>query len=255
MPVLFIGHGSPMNAIEKNTFTKEWVKIANSIPRPKAILCISAHWHKNSPTEITASEKLHTIHDFHGFPKQLFEVNYSPLGNETLCQQISQKVSATEIKLNHEYGIDHGAWSILMHMFPKADISVLQLSIDKDKNPQWHYELGKELKFLRNEDVLIIGSGNIVHNLSLLDWQYTKSGYEWANSASEKLKKLIFKNDIHKLTDYTKLGAEVNLAIPSPEHFLPLLYVLGMKEHEDNIIMFNDELVMGSLSMTSLRIG
>ena len=254
MPVLFIGHGSPMNAIEANKFTSEWVKLAAELPKPKAVLCISAHWHSNHMTEITASEKLATIYDFGGFPAKLHETEYTPPGDSNLCRHIVRMVNLTPIRLNYSYGIDHGCWSILKHMYPDAKTKVLQLSIDSSKSPQWHFNLGAQLKELRKEGVLVLGSGNIVHNLRHLDWNNQARGYEWAETASAKIKQLILNLDFSALTDYTKLGEDIVLAIPSPDHYLPLMYILGLMDDDDTISLFNDELIMGSLSMTSLKI-
>lgn len=255
MPALFIGHGSPMNALDENNFTREWVKLAQAIPRPKAILCISAHWYADSATAITSALQLETIHDFHGFPQALFAVNYSPKGDISLCKHIVELVSKVTIELNPNYGIDHGAWSVLKHMYPDADIPVLQLSIDSTKTPRWHYELAQQLKPLREEGVLVIASGNIVHNLRMLDWHNPDSGYVWAQTASTKIKNLIIEEKYFELFDYTALGNDVMMAIPTPEHFLPLLYTLGLKEANDEVVFLNNKLVMGALSMTSLKIG
>lgn len=255
MPALFIGHGSPMNALESNRFTQKWGELAAEIPRPIAILCISAHWYINSPTAITAAAKLNTIHDFYGFPQALFDVDYSPLGDVQLCERIVGLIEKPKIQLNTEYGIDHGAWSILKQMYPRADVPVLQLSIDSSKSPEWHYALGQQLSILRNEGILIIASGNIIHNLHLIDWYHPNHGFKWAVRASDKIKQLILQRKDTELFSYDSLGDEVKLAIPSPEHFLPLLYLLGLRDENDGLEFFNDELIMGSLSMTSIKIG
>ena len=253
MPALFIGHGSPMNAIEENHFTRRWLKLATDIPRPTAILCISAHWYESAPVAITSAPKLKTIHDFYGFPEELFAVNYTPDGDPALCSRIAELVPG--LTLNPTYGIDHGAWSILIRMYPHADIKVLQLSLDSSKSPQWHFDCAQKLSALRDEGVLIIGSGNIVHNLRLLDWYHPQSGHSWVHHASTRIKELILAEDYAQLCNYPALGAEVMQAIPTPEHFLPLLYILGLKTKEDKISFFNDELVMGSLSMTGVQVG
>lgn len=250
--VLFVGHGNPMYAIEENGFTQNWRKIGETLPKPKAILVISAHW-ETVGTFVTAMPNPRTIHDFYGFPQALFDVNYNPPGSPELAKEISAKVRQTKVELDFEWGLDHGTWSVLRHIFPKADVPIIQLSLDRTKPASWHYELSKELQFLRNEDVLIIGSGNIVHNLRLINFR-NNSGSDWANSANETLKKLILGNDHESLVNYQTLGEEVRFAVPTPEHFLPLLYVLGLKTEGEKIEVFNDVVELNSISMTSFLI-
>jgi 4,5-DOPA dioxygenase extradiol len=254
MPVLFVGHGSPMNAIEKNEFSNTWAKVAQSIPRPDAVLCISAHWETNE-TEVTAMPKPKTIHDFGGFPQELFDVQYPAPGSPELAEEIIRTISKFNINADKSWGLDHGCWSVIRCMYSKADIPVLQLSLNYAAETSFHYELAKELFFLREKKILIIGSGNIVHNLRLIDWEMEEGGAEWAVSANNLLKELINSNDHQKLIDYKSLGKEVQLGIPTPEHYLPLLYALALKQPEESITYFNDKLVLGSMSMTSLKIG
>jgi 4,5-DOPA dioxygenase extradiol len=253
MPLLFIGHGSPMNGIEDNEFSHKWEQLGKEIPRPKAVLCISAHWFTKG-THITAMENPQTIHDFGGFPKALFDVQYPAPGNPALAKEAAQLIHKTTVGLDHEWGLDHGTWSIVKRMYPEATIPVLQLSIDYTKGPQYHYELAKELESLRKKGVLIIGSGNIVHNLRILDWQRPTTGYDWAIDMNEKFKEAILSNNHTPLINFESLGQGAKLSIPTPEHYLPLLYILGMKGGKDKVSIFNDKLAMGSISMTSVKI-
>lgn len=252
MPVLFVGHGSPMNALLENEYSLGWKSIASSIPKPKAILCISAHWETNG-TFVTAMEQPKTIHDFGGFPNELFEFLYPAPGSLEIAIEAQKSIQTVNVGLDHTWGLDHGCWSIMTHLYPKADVPVLQLSLDYNKSPLWHYNLAKELSSLRKKGILIIGSGNIVHNLRMLSWNSEKP-YDWALEANEKIKGLISSEEHTKLINYTELGKEVLLAIPSPEHYLPLLYILGMKNKNERVSFFNDKAEMGSISMTSLKI-
>jgi 4,5-DOPA dioxygenase extradiol len=253
MPVLFVGHGSPMNAIEDNEFSNEWKKVGNSIPKPEYILCVSAHW-ETPGSYVTAMENPPTIHDFGGFPKELYEVEYPAPGSPELARRTVNNIKKTEVKPDKKWGLDHGTWSILKHMYPDADVPVIQLSLDYGKTPQYHYELAKELAFLRKKGVLIIGSGNMVHNLRIIDWRNANGGHDWAVEANSKFKNLILNNEHMQLIEYNKLGKEIELAVPTPEHFLPLLYALALKEENENVTFFNDKTVLGSLSMTSVII-
>ena len=257
MPALFVGHGSPLIAIEKNEFVDEWKKIAASIPKPKAILCISAHWETHG-SAVNNNENPKTIHDFGGFPRALYEIEYAAKGDTKLAVEIAKDIE--EIMLSSEWGIDHGAWTVLMHMYPEADIPVLQLSINHDKPAQYHYDLAKKLSYLREQGVLILGSGNIVHNLQLIKWtddNYAELSYLWANEFNEQVKNLILENKHQALIDYKKIGndeTENIKPIPTPEHYIPLLYILGVKNENDAISFYNDKIVMGSLSMTCVKI-
>lgn len=249
MPVLFVGHGNPMYAIEENSFTETWAGLGENLPKPKAIVCISAHW-ETVGTFVTAMPNPKTIHDFFGFPQALFDVQYPAQGNPKLAKEIAEKLS---VKLDNDWGLDHGTWSVLKHIYPKADVPVLQISLDKTKSPSEHYEFAKKLQFLRNEDMLIIGSGNIIHNLRLVNFR-NRNGDEWANIANKTLKELILADDHEGLANYENLGNEVRLAIPTPEHYLPLLYVLALKNEGEKIEFFNDAVELGSLSMTSILV-
>jgi len=257
MPVLFVGHGSPMNAIEENEFVFKWRELGDSIPWPKAILCISAHW-ETSGTFVTAMPRPSTIHDFGGFPKELYNVQYPAPGSPELAFEVKREVLSTSVGLDEKWGLDHGAWSVIKNIYPGADVPVVELSMDYNLTPQYHYELAKELVRFRRKGVLIIGSGNIVHNLRMISWEHANEpeyGFDWALLANDIFKKLILDNNYKDLINYQKLGREVQMAVPTPDHFIPLLYTLALKEEKESIEFFNDKPVMGSLSMISLRIG
>ena len=257
MPVLFLGHGSPMNAIEENEFTAGFRSAGERIPRPRAVLVVSAHW-ETAGTFVTAMEKPKTIHDFGGFPKALFEVQYPAPGSPELARETRDLVKRTTVGLDDKWGLDHGAWSVVKHLFPKADVPVVQLSLDYRQTPQYHYQLARDLSALRDKGVLIIGSGNMVHNLGLLAWDKLNDneyGFDWAIEASEKMKKYINSGDHHSLINYTAQGKPFQLAIPSPDHYLPLLYTLALKNDNEQIELFNDKAIAGSLTMTSVGIG
>ena len=256
MPVLFLGHGSPMNAIEENEFVTGFRNIAKGIPKPNAILCVSAHW-ETKGTFVTAMQNPTTIHDFGGFPKELFAVQYPAPGSPDLAKQTKSLITKTEVGLDEKWGLDHGAWSVIKHLYPNADIPVIQMSIDYSQGPQYHYELAQQIKSLRKKGVLVIGSGNIVHNLGKVDWKRLNEtfGFDWAIEANEKMKKFILSGDHKQLINFRSHGKAFDLAIPTPEHYLPLLYSLALKEEKDEVILFNDKALAGSLSMTSLKIG
>lgn len=255
MPLLFVGHGTPMNAIEHNRFSLQWKELSNKLPRPKAILCISAHWEK-AETSITAMEHPETIHDFGGFPRELYMQQYPAPGSAALAETIIKQVK--EISANYDWGLDHGTWSVLKHIYPDADIPVVQLSIDRKRSMQEHYELGKALRFLRREGVLIMGSGNMVHNLWLAradeNGFNNNFAYNWAIHLNNTMKEHILSGNHEPLINYHELGKDAELAVTSEEHYIPLLYVLGAQEPGNKINIFNDEIVAGSLSMTSLII-
>ena len=256
MPVLFLGHGSPMNAIEENEFVRGFRKIGEEIPKPNTVLVVSAHW-ETKGTFVTAMEKPKTIHDFGGFPKELYEVQYPAPGNPELAKETKSIIKKTDVGLDVGWGLDHGAWSIVKHLYPDADVPVIQLSLDYQKSPQYHYELAKELSSLRKKGVLIIGSGNMVHNLRMVDWRRLNEvnySYDWASEASEKMKKFILSGNLKQLINYQSQGKEFSLSIPTPEHYLPLLYALALKEENDDVSLFNDKAVGGSLTMTSVKI-
>ena len=257
LPVVFIGHGSPMNAIEDNQFSRTWAKFGKEIPKPKAVLVVSAHWLTNG-TFVTAMEQPRTIHDFGGFPQELFNVQYPAKGNPELAAETSKLITSTTVGLDHEWGLDHGTWSVVKHMYPNADIPVLQLSIDYNKPAQYHYDLAQQLKSLRSKGVLIIGSGNMVHNLRMVAWdklQEPEYGFDWAIEMNTIFKEKIGNRDVQSLIAYEKLGAAAKLAIPSPDHYYPLIYSLALQDKQDEISFFNDKLVGGSLNMTSVKFG
>lgn len=256
MPVLFLGHGSPMNAIEENEFVKGFRDVGSEIEKPTAILCISAHW-ETKGTLVTAMEKPRTIHDFGGFPKALHEVQYPAPGSPEIAAQTKSIITSTEVGLDDKWGLDHGAWSVIKHMYPDADVPVLQMSIDYTQPPQYHYNLAKELASLRNKGVLIVGSGNMVHNLGMVAWDKLNEEYafDWAKEANEKMKTWITEGNHTSLIDFANQGSAFKLAIPTPEHYLPLLYTLALKEEKEAVTLFNDKPLAGSLSMTSVKIG
>lgn len=257
MPVLFVGHGSPMNAIEENEFVEGWRNIGKTIPRPKAILCVSAHW-ETKGTFVTAVPRPQTIHDFGGFPKALYDVQYPAPGSPELANETKRIITKTGIGLDEKWGLDHGAWSVIRRIYPEANVPVIEMSLDYSQGPQYHYDLGKQLAALRNKGVLIIGSGNLVHNLRMVAWDKMNEpeyGFDWAIQANDKFKQLIQSGNHKELINYTALGREVQLAVPSPDHYLPLLYTLAIKEENETVSFFNDKAVMGSLTMTSVKIG
>ena len=257
MPVLFLGHGSPMNAIEENQFVQGFRNISREIPKPNAILCISAHWFTNG-TFVTAMQNPKTIHDFYGFPKELFEVQYPAPGSPELARETAELLLPEIVEEDHSWGLDHGAWSVIKHLYPNAEIPVIQLSIDYTKPPQYHFDLAKKLQKLRKKGILIIGSGNIVHNLRMIDWKNINTvgaGWDWAIEAREKTNNWLLDGNFQNLIDYQRQGVALQTAVPSPDHYLPLIYSLGLKEKSENLSLFNDELIGGSLSMTSVRIG
>jgi len=256
MPVLFLGHGSPMNAIEENEFVSGFRTIAKTLPKVKAVLCVSAHWYTKG-TMVTAMPLPKTIHDFGGFPDALFNVQYPAPGSPELAKQTKELIKTTTVGLDNDWGLDHGAWSVLTHLFPKADVPVIQLSIDYTKPASYHFELAKELQSLREKGILIVGSGNIVHNLGLAAFDRINEnfGFDWAVEAREKVNLRLMKNDFNEIIHYEKLGKALQLAAPTPDHYLPLIYTLGLKTDADKLELFNDKLLAGSLSMTSVKIG
>ena len=252
MPVLFIGHGSPMNAIEDTEFSRAWAEVARSLPKPKAVLCISAHWQTDG-TCVTAMEQPKTIHDFYGFPPALFEKRYPAPGSPDLARMTQAMLREAHVELDSEWGLDHGTWAVLCQMYPKADVPVVQLSLDETKQPAFHYELGRALRGLRKKGVLIIGSGNIVHNLREVVWEDT--AYDWALEFDAKVKDLILSGDHKAIIDYSRLGRSAQLAVPTLDHYLPLLYVLGVQDKADGVSFFADKVTLGSMSMRSVRFG
>jgi 4,5-DOPA dioxygenase extradiol len=257
MPVLFLGHGSPMNAIEENEFVAGFRKVAQKLPTPNAILCISAHWFTKG-TKVTAMEMPKTIHDFGGFPQALFDVQYPAKGSPQLASETKALLQPTVVELDEKWGLDHGAWSVIKHLYPEANIPVVQMSIDYTQPPAYHFELAKKLQVLRQKGVLIIGSGNIVHNLGLVDFanfHRDDYGFDWAIEARATINNYMMDGNYDPLLHYQKLSKAIQLAVPSPDHYLPLIYTLALQQKGEELTLFNDKLLAGSLSMTSVRIG
>lgn len=257
MPALFLGHGSPMNAVEENEFVRGFRNIAATIPKPNAILCISAHWETRG-TFVTAMEYPQTIHDFGGFPEQLYQVQYPAAGNPALAQQTKELVRSTTVGLDYKWGLDHGAWSVIKHLYPAADVPVIQMSLDRRMSAEQHYNLARELRSLRNKGVLIIGSGNMVHNLGRVAWEKLNQpeyGYDWALEARAKMTQCILDGNHKDLINYHSQGKAFDLAIPTPEHYFPLLYTLALQDRNEHLSLFNDKAIGGSLTMTSVKIG
>ena len=257
MPALFVGHGTPMNALEDNSFTHNWNRVTNTIPNPTAIVCISAHW-ETKGTYVTAMENPQTIHDFYGFPRELFAQNYPAKGNPQLADTIINKSTDMQILADTTWGLDHGSWSVLKHMYPQANVPVLQISIDKTKDMRWHYEFAQTLAYLRTKGVLMLGSGNIIHNLRMMrvegDDFNAEYGFDWAYEIEEMIVNTLRNNDIDRLINYRQLHKDIQFAIPTPEHYIPFLYMLGMRDKSSNLDIFNDTIVAGSLDMLSLVI-
>jgi 4,5-DOPA dioxygenase extradiol len=257
MPILFLGHGSPMNAIEENQFVEGFRKVGKTIPKPNAILCISAHW-LTKGTKVTAMDLPPTIHDFGGFPKALFDVQYPAPGSPELAKETQQILSPIAVELDDSWGLDHGAWSVIKHLYPNADIPVIQMSIDYNQPMNYHFELANKLQSLREKRILIIGSGNIIHNLRMVDFANMDKdnyGYDWAIEVREKVNNFLLDGNYNPLIQYEKQSKAFQLAIPTPDHYIPLLYILGLQQKNEQLSLFNDKLVAGSLSMTSVKIG
>jgi 4,5-DOPA dioxygenase extradiol len=252
MPAFFLGHGSPMNAIEDNEFSLAWQEAARHIPTPKAILCISAHW-ETLGTHVTAMQAPRTIHDFYGFPQPLFEKQYPAPGSPELAARVASLLGKDKVLLDQTWGLDHGAWSVLCRMYPEARLPVVQLSLDRSIDPAGHYQLGSELELLRQEGVLIIGSGNLVHNLRLMVWE--DRAFDWAVEYDARVTQWILEGDHDSIIHYEKCGKPALLSVNSAEHYLPLLYVLGVKDKAEPISFFADKIWGGSLSMRCVRIG
>jgi 4,5-DOPA dioxygenase extradiol len=249
MPVLFVGHGSPMNALEDNEFSRAWADTARTLPRPRAILCISAHWETDG-VWVTGMERPETIHDFGGFPRALFEMQYPAPGAPELARLVQETVKTAAVRLDRAWGLDHGTWSVLCRMFPRAEIPVVQLSLDRAQSPEFHYALGAELRALRTQGILIVGSGNVVHNLRVVSWQ--DNAYDWAVEFDETVRRLIVAGDHEPLIHYESLGKAARLSIPTNEHYLPLLYALGLRDEQDQVRFFADRVTLGSMSMRSV---
>jgi 4,5-DOPA dioxygenase extradiol len=252
MPVLFVGHGSPMNAIEDNEFSRAWKQVGQKVPTPRAIICVSAHWVTRG-TLVTAMDKPRTIYDMYGFPPELYEVRYDAPGAPDLAKQVRRIIQGTEVRDDQEWGLDHGTWSVLTHMFPKADIPVIQMSLDATITPEKHYKIAAQLKELREENVLIMGSGNIVHNLRMA--RFDDSAYDWAVQFDARVANWIEQNDHDPIVHYEKGDQAAALAINTAEHYLPLLYSLALRDEDDKVSFFADKVMGGSISMRSVKIG
>jgi len=254
MPALFVGHGSPLNAIEDNAFSRTWREIGERIPRPSAILCVSAHW-ETRDVHVTAGRAPATIHDFYGFPRALYDIQYPAPGAPELASRVVRLVHGAQVRPDHARGLDHGSWAVLRLMYPRADIPVLQLSLDTGQPAAFHYLLGQELAPLRDEGVLIVGSGNVVHNLAVMDRGGRGAGYDWAIEFNDVLRERIARREHDALIDYRELHPASTAAIPTPEHYLPLLYSLAVRDEAEPIAFFNDQVALGSISMLSVWIG
>lgn len=252
MPVLFVGHGSPMNAVEDNEFSRAWTEAGKTLPKPRAILCISAHWVTRG-TLVTAMEQPRTIHDMYGFPKELYEVTYPAPGSPNLAEQIRRIIKKTDVQMDQDWGLDHGTWSVLHRMFPEANIPVIQMSLNANLQVSDHYEVARQLQDLREEGVLIISSGNIVHNLSLVEFR--DFAYDWAAEFDGKVKNWILEDNHEPLINFQKQGQAAQLSINSGEHYVPLLYALALKIENEPVSFFAEKVWGGSVSMRSVRIG
>ena len=257
MPVLFLGHGSPMNALYDNEFTREWHKIGTSLnTAPAAVLCISAHWLTRGATAVTAMPYPKTIHDFGGFPQALFDMQYPAAGSPALAEATAEAMQNIHVHRDYEWGLDHGTWSVLHHMFPQANIPVVQLSVDYSQNAQYHYDLAKQLASLRRRGVLIVASGNLVHNLGRIEYGRMDDlyGFDWALEADAQMQRFLLQHDHQALINWQAQGTAFQLAIPTPDHYYPMLYALALQEEQDELTLFNAKAVGGSLTMTSFRL-
>ncbi len=255
MPAIFFGHGNPLNALQSNEWTEGWARIGNSIPRPKAIVCVSAHWYL-SATLVTATERPRTIHDFGGFPRELYEVEYPAPGLPELAARVRDLLAPVPAGLDNHWGLDHGTWSVLCHVFPGADVPVVQLSIDETQPAAFHYELARRLAPLRDEGVLVMGSGNLVHNLHTYAWGRRKvEPFDWAVRFEERARGLLLAGDHTPLVNYESLGADARLSAPTPDHYLPLLYVIAQRREDDEVSFPVEGFDGGSISMLSIQIG
>jgi len=253
MPAVFFGHGSPMNAIDDNAYTKAWERIGQTMPRPTAIVAVSAHWYTRG-TAVTAMEQPPTIHDFGGFPQALFDIRYPAPGDPALARRIQSLLAPVPVHLDTEWGLDHGTWSVLVKAFPKADIPVLQLSIDATQPNSFHLELGRRLSALRDEGVLLIASGDVVHNLRAMR-RGTTQGYDWAERFNAQVRDALLQGDNDKLVDYAAWGDDAMLSVPTPEHFLPLLYIAGARRDDESVSIAVDGMDLGSVSMLTAVVG
>jgi len=255
MPAIFFGHGNPLNALQQNDWTKGWATIGKSVPRPRAIVCVSAHWYLPG-TLVTAMNQPRTIHDFGGFPRELYQVQYRSPGALEVATRVQELLAPFPVALDQSWGLDHGTWSVLVHVYPEADVPVIQLSIDETQPAAFHFALGKRLAPLRDEEILVMGSGNLVHNLHTYAWgRHTPEPYDWAVRFEEAAKQLMVDGNFEPLVDYESLGRDAVLSIPTPDHYLPLLYVLGTKRDGDAITFPVKGVDGGSVSMLTVQVG
>jgi 4,5-DOPA dioxygenase extradiol len=252
MPVVFFGHGSPMNTLERNRYTEAWRKIGESIPTPKAILCVSAHWYTEG-TAVTAMSRPRTIHDFYGFPQALFDVQYPAPGSPEIAERVRELLTPIDVALDESWGLDHGTWSVLKHAYPKANVPVLQLSIDGTRPAQFHYDIARRLAPLRDERILIAGSGNVVHNLRLM--RPGAQALDWAVRFNERVRAALASRDHRTLVEFEKLGSDARLSVPTPEHYLPLLYIAGLQGADESMSFPVDGYDLGSVSMLTAAAG
>ena len=255
LPAIFVGHGNPMNALQRNAYTDSWRRIAAEMPRPRAILAISAHWYIPA-TAVTGAAAPRTIHDFGGFPRELFQVQYPAPGDPALARHVQEMLAPLDVALDETWGLDHGTWSVLCHLFPDADVPVVQLSIDETRPGSFHFDLGRRLAPLREAGVLIFGSGNLVHNLHTYAWgRHTPEPFDWAVRFESEARRLMTSGDFAPLQDYETLGQDALLSVPTPDHYLPLLYVLGAARDGETIGFPVEGVDGGSISMLSVRVG
>jgi 4,5-DOPA dioxygenase extradiol len=254
MPAVFFGHGSPMNALEQNRYTEAWRRIGASVPKPEAILCVSAHWMTRG-TAVTAMDKPRTIHDFGGFPQELFEVQYPAPGSPSLAARVRERLAPINVQQDQSWGLDHGTWSVLAHVYPDANVPIVQLSLDAGLSPRSHYELGARLAPLRDEGVLIVGSGNVVHNLGRIQWAEDARPYDWAARFNEKVRAHLMAREHQALIDYASLGDDARLSVPTPEHYLPLLYILAQQGQNETLSPPVDGIEHGSIGMLTVAVG
>jgi len=255
MPTIFFGHGNPMNALHDNDWSRGWAALGQRLPRPRAVLSISAHWYLPG-TALTATALPRTIHDFGGFPRELFEVQYPASGELDLVSRVSELLRPLEVRADLSWGLDHGTWSVLRHVFPAADVPVVQLSIDESQPPAFHYELGRLLRSLRDEGILLIGSGDVVHNLHTYAWgRRPAEPFDWALRFEQKARELMLQGDHQSLVNYELLGRDAELSVPTPEHYLPLLYVLGASDEGDAVTFPVEGMDGGSISMLTVQFG
>jgi 4,5-DOPA dioxygenase extradiol len=255
MPAVFVGHGNPLNALADNDYTRGWRSLGASLPRPRAIVCVSAHWYVEG-TRVTSMGRPRTIHDFGGFPRELYEVEYPAPGDPVLAARVAELLEPTDVALDESWGLDHGAWSVLVHLFPDADVPVIQLSIDENESSANHYDLGRRLSALRDEDVLILGSGNIVHNLHTYAWgRQNVEPFDWAVRFETEARRLLAAHDHEPMIRYEEQGPDARLSVPTPEHYLPVLYVVAGCKEDDRVSFPVEGVDGGSVSMLAIQVG